>query len=186
MNRLGYAIVVDTSVARAAGTAQNSISICCRETLDTLDKAGHRLAMSDPLWGEWDKRVLGRRERHWDRYASLYTMRWFVLMKSRGRVVWVQLPLDPSFQKRVIEAVKEVHSQMVERVKKDIHLVETALATDNRIVALDAYARIDFRELAKKLIELRDILWLNPNEDDVPVWLRAGAPDEPSVRLYQA
>jgi hypothetical protein len=65
-------------------------------------------------------------------------------------------------------------------MEKDLHLVEAARATDNRIVSLDDAARRYFCATSAIAGELRQILWVNPAmETERPIqWLEEGAPNE--------
>jgi len=96
-----YAIVVDTSVARAASQTQNPTSIHCRETLHTLDYDGYVLAMSEPVWEEWNRKVLGR-VGPWNTYASRYAMAWYNSMQSRRRVCWVAISVNSLLKQQVL------------------------------------------------------------------------------------
>ncbi|MCX8068367.1 MAG: hypothetical protein N3B68_11290 [Anaerolineae bacterium] len=68
-------------------------------------------------------------------------------------------------------------------MEKDLFLIELALASDRRIISLNEKQREQFSQLAKHIPELADILWLNPDREDVPAWLQRGAPDDPQYRL---
>ena len=67
---------------------------------------------------------------------------------------------------------------------KDCHLVEAAIVTDRRIVALDNTARELFSRASSNIPEIQDILWVNPISDSVRVidWLN-GASEQAEWRL---
>jgi hypothetical protein len=57
-------------------------------------------------------------------------------------------------------------------------LIEAALVTEKRVVALDDAARKHLRDLHAELPEVRSICWVNlsaPNERAI-AWLNSGAP----------
>ncbi len=61
---------------------------------------------------------------------------------------------------------------------KDVHLIEAALATGMRVVALDEIVRACFRATSASVPRLRSVCWMNPDipEEDPLGWLQAGAP----------
>ncbi|MDP8237793.1 MAG: hypothetical protein P9X24_01770 [Candidatus Hatepunaea meridiana] len=70
---------------------------------------------------------------------------------------------------------------------KDVHLIECAIAIDNRIISLDKKARFHFAtHILNYYNPLKMILWVVPlielNESCV-LWLENGAPDEAERRL---
>ncbi|MBC7225727.1 MAG: hypothetical protein H5T61_00655 [Thermoflexales bacterium] len=69
------------------------------------------------------------------------------------------------------------------QIEKDLFLVELALETDRRVISLNEKQRKQFSQLAKQIPDLSAILWLNPDGEDVPAWLRNSAPDDPQYRL---
>jgi hypothetical protein len=85
MNHPPYAIVINTSVARAAGTTENPTARKCRETLEAVDRCGHQLAMCRELYQEWmqqrpkeiaepwqsDHRVVSLNDRERGRFSEL-------------------------------------------------------------------------------------------------------------------
>ncbi len=181
MNPTGYAIVVDASVARAAGdyAATDPVSVLCRESLSAIQEAGHCVVMSSPIRREWQK------------HHSHFAWRWLTLMASRRRI----LRLDDPINHRLRAEIRQMaEPNIVPRVLKDAPLIEAALATDRRILSLNERERRHFQAIARQAApasesaKLRVILWANPGrpEEDVPRWLRAGAPDESARRLSAA
>ena len=67
---------------------------------------------------------------------------------------------------------------------KDCHLIESAIATDQRIVSLDDTAR-DLFKSELNVHDVNGILWVNPNVDaeQVLVWLENGAPEHHVYKL---
>jgi hypothetical protein len=159
----GFAIVVDASVARAAGETEHPTSRLCRESLDAMIDGGHLLAMSQPL------------EEEWKEHASRYAVRWWVLMTSRGKVKTVAQ--NTSLDQRILKVIDQ---QARGVVMKDLHLVGTALAADKRIISLERRVHRHLHKAALQIPELQELIWVNPanKEEEVPNWLRDGAPDE--------
>ena len=50
-------------------------------------------------------------------------------------------------------------------MRKDFLLVEAAIATDERIISLDDKVKALFSAESKKILELRNIVWINPDTD---------------------
>ncbi len=70
---------------------------------------------------------------------------------------------------------------------KDLHLIDAAMATDRSIVSLDDTVRKLFADLSDMVGELRNIVWVNPaEENERPVeWLLDGAPAEEERLLHR-
>jgi len=60
---------------------------------------------------------------------------------------------------------------------KDIHLIEAALQADRIVISMDETVRGYFREVTQKVVELRQIAWVNPckSEETALEWLQDGA-----------
>lgn len=178
---MSYAIVIDACIARAAGESDPDARRC-RETLDGVANHGHKMAMSKPLQDEW----LKSRSQHlepYSQYASMYAFTWFVKMRSEKRIIWVELEQASELRERILEVVDD---QDREQVDKDCYLVETAWASDRRVLSEDRRIHGHFSRLGQTVKELCEILWLNPRQDHVLDWLREGAPDRREYRLCDA
>jgi hypothetical protein len=83
-----------------------------------------------------------------------------------------------------IERASQTEKALV-AMEKDLCLIEAARATDNRVISLDETARDYFSAASSQVGELRDILWVNPvNDDETPTkWLTDGALNEEQRRL---
>lgn len=132
---MGLAIVVDASVARAAGESGKPQPEACRQSLLAILNHGHRLAMSAPIRTEWMK----SRSDKTIPYASLFALRWLTQMQSAGRVEEITLAENSALRQRCLQALQEDRQTVtsVEAVSKDFHLVETALQADRRVLSLD-------------------------------------------------
>jgi hypothetical protein len=122
------------------------------------------MAWSEALASEWDKHMRG------------FAAQWLRTMVKLGKLRAVQDEQLPALRQAI-----EDHSEdrtVVEKMVKDAHLFEAALATDMRIASWDENAHEHFGRLAKSFARLRLILWVNPvTEGEEPVeWLKKGAP----------
>lgn len=164
------AVVVDASVARAAGGADASdpVSCACRDVLMALRAAKLRLAMSGALHDEWH------------RHASAFTRKWLVSMHARRRVQ----SLTPTPCKPLHAACAQLPPGRSRRaVEKDLHLVDTAFAADRRVVSRDDAVRCELLALAERVTPLRRLLWGDPLDHDCLAWVCAGTPDVARYRL---
>ena len=69
----------------------------------------------------------------------------------------------------------------IEALRKDFHLLQAALATDQTIISLDETVRGFFTRASQQVSEIQNVIWINPNrtaEEQPITWLRNGAPPE--------
>ena len=166
-------LVVDASIARAAGTLESKdlTGIRCHDFLVAVRAVCHRMAWNEAIKAEWDK--------HQSRFAA----QWLVIMLNLRKLRAVNdEPLEE------LRETIEAHSKnpnVVAIMLKDALLIEAALATDSRIASLDETVRGHFRRLAATHEPLRRIVWVNPAIEDEQVveWLEEGARLEPARRL---
>lgn len=64
---------------------------------------------------------------------------------------------------------------------KDLHLIENAIASDQRVLSMDKRVCFHFSDLCGHIRVLRGIHWVHPLSESYSVrdWLIDGAPDEP-------
>lgn len=177
-----FALVINTSIVRAAGESNHPTSQKCRDTLDAVERGLYRIAMCRELEEEWRRRAPRRPSNAWPFYASKRAMDWYTRMKRRRKVLWINLPQDSPLRHRVSVQAQALWPG-IKQVEKDLFLIELALAADRRVISLNSEERDRFSQIAKDVPDLAKILWLNPAKEDVPEWLRNGAPDEPQYRL---
>jgi hypothetical protein len=151
MASISRRLVIDASVASAAGLAMNPASRRCREFLQAVLRISHRATMTPLLRGEWK------------RHQSLFARAWLAEMTSKAKVEDME---DIQNGELRAEAPSTVSAQ------KDLHLVEAALATDKIVISLDDRAR---SELA--LPAAAQVMWVNPVDEGghVIYWLNNGA-----------
>jgi hypothetical protein len=170
----GARLVVDASVAGAAGgrTATAPTATRCRDFLETLRQETRCCIVMPPkLKDEWDK------------HKSVFASRWLVAMASRGRVIFIDVPLSNKMR-REIERVAATKKSEVNALRKDFHLVEAAIAHDETVVSLDELVRRLFKAAALGVAAIKKVVWVNPvNSAEQPlVWLRSGTKAE-NVRM---
>lgn len=165
-------LVVDASVAAAAGETMAPTSKRCRDFLMTLrQETDCRVVMPPPLKDEWDA------------HRSGFARTWLVNMAQRGRVI--SDPVEPSEKmRRKIESAAATKKKEVDALLKDFHLIEAAIANDRTVVSLDEIVRKLFRAAARSVEAIRKVVWVNPVEpaEDAVVWLKGGAKAE-AVRM---
>ena len=168
-----YCLVVDASVARAAGTlkSRHPTGVRCRDFLMAVRGVCHRVAWSEAIKAEWDE------------HQSLFAGQWRVSMVDLGKL----RPVKDEPSEELREAIED-HSKdqnVVAILLKDAHLIEAALATDSRLASLDDTVRGHFGRLAAAFDALRRVLWLNPASEgeEAVEWLETGARAERSRLL---
>lgn len=163
-------LVIDASVAQASGEAGDTAQRC-RRFLEEVRSICHRIVLTPEVEEEW--------KRHQTRYAR----RWLRSMVARKKLVSVGGQVDATLQQGVAETARTHREE--EALRKDLHLIEAALATDQTVVSLDEEARGLFAEAAKSVGQLRNIVWVNPDRlDEEPIeWLGQGAKAERHRRL---
>ena len=169
-------LVIDADVARSSGSesAEDPTARNCRDFLITVLSEGHRLVITDKISEEWKK------------HASRFARRWRVSMESQKQVESITPAEAEDLRKELVETARS--RNQVEAINKDFHLLQAALATDQTIVSRDERIHRLFKNAARQVSEIRDILWANPATEGESAcdWLRAGAPPEASRRLYSA
>jgi hypothetical protein len=143
-------LVIDASIAQAAGTLESShpTSTRCIDFLIAVRGICHRMAWSEAIQTEWQK------------HQSPFAAQWLVTMMNLKKLRPVR---DESLEE--LRTAIEGHSRdksVVRIMLKDAHLFEAALATELRIASEDENARGHFSRLAATFTALRAILWVNP------------------------
>ena len=168
-------LVVNASVARAASgeEAAASVSINCTEFLETFrDECPHHVVMTPELSEEWEEN------------QSKFAATWLRLMIARKRFDYIEPPVNQALRHE-IEGTATSESEIGD-MRKNFHLLDAALATDQTVVSLDETVRGLFARATQRVGEIRDIVWVNPeyNEEEEPLlWLQNGAPPEEHRKL---
>ncbi len=163
MSRESKRIVIDASIARSAGKAEHPVSRSCREFLEQILKICHHVVMTPDIREEWKK------------HRSRFTATWLASMTARKKVCVVLPTADVS----VVEKLRK--AQVAEKdkvaIRKDMLLVEAALATDSRVASLDEEVRSLLRAFSEQWGRIKTVAWVNPSkvEDKTIAWLSSGA-----------
>ena len=161
-------LVIDASVARAAGTSENPTSGATRRFLDSVLEVCHRMALTTPIREEWR------------RHQSKFTKRWRLAMYARKKIVVLQESADPSLTARILDTGHNDEDRRA--MLKDIPLIVAALQADRIVVSRDDNARVLFQ-----VRELNAITWVNPVDEPERVreWLEQGAAEIEEWKLGQ-
>jgi hypothetical protein len=170
-------IVVDASVARAAGTTDFPTSRHCRDFLFNLRDADNCYCVfSHELGAEWKK------------HASLLSTKWRTSMYSRRRVIDFAVVENGLLRGHLNSCAETIAGQNQEPQKKkiaaalakDAHLLEAALQAGNRVASLDETVRNYLRVCTQVHADLKRIVWVNPDNigEETDAWIKSGAPLE--------
>ena len=157
------ALVIDASIAGAAGQTEHPVSSACRGFLQEVLNVCHRVVLTPEISAEWK------------RHRSKFAYGWLASMWARKKVVRP----DPVENPELLGTIRslELADSVRQAILKDIHLVEAALATDQTIASLDETVRGHLQQIAGSVRLLRTLVWVNPTRDDEHAtdWLRQGA-----------
>ena len=166
-------LVIDASVARASGRlATHPQAKHCRDFLLKVSSLSYGIMMTPEISNEWK------------RHRSGFARRWRVSMDARKKVYRVNAQADRELRDKIKETATGENE--VEDMRKDFHLLEAALATDQTIISIDETVRGCFARATRHVGEIRDIVWVNPErmeEEEPLVWLENGAPPESHRQL---
>lgn len=167
---MAIGIVVDTSVARAAGRGTQAV-----EALDAMRKAGLFVVLSPALMEEWQK----LRPDSTVPYRSTYAAIWLSSMIARKQ--WRKR--DPE-ERPLIEAADAIDNEASRReVMKDVHILALVLADDRRLLTTDGALREHLRGIVGTVPDLLRVHWADPQDGLALGWLRNGAPDAEAMQL---
>lgn len=166
-------IVVDASISRAAGGGDATHPAAKQSRLFLLEFLNQKflLAINEPIRMEWDK------------HQSRFSMEWRAAMLRKGRIRKVSNHQNHELRRAVEGFSLDPH--IGEIMMKDVHLLEAALVSDQRIASLDETVRWHFARLSVSFTGVGPVLWTNPSKpsDQSVEWLERGAPDERDKRL---
>lgn len=170
----GKAIVVDASVARAAGGREHPTSKRCTDFLLAMrDDTEHTLVITRSIMVEWRK------------HASVFASTWQRNMIARKRHTPIR---DDDIANKELHELIDTHAKTDKaraEMFKDVHLLEAALKADNIITSLNDKDRDRFIELCHVAVMIRAVMWVNPDTEGAAciTWLVNGAEDEPARQL---
>lgn len=176
-------LVIDASIARAAGTTDAPLSTRCREFMEAMLATGALRCVLTPALLE-----------EWGRHASIYSTRWRAAMYSRRRVRNLSSVHDDGLRRNLERCARGIAGKdptqlhgIQSALAKDAHLLEAAIAAKGAVASLDDTVRRHFGVCAQDHRGLRIIPWINPANphEDAVTWVRSGAPAERSRTLGQ-
>ena len=159
-------LVIDASIARAAGRTDHPISKACRVLLESVLKVCHHTVLTNSITEEWNN------------HQSRFTLSWRSSMFARKKVARPDVAPNDALRNGIQNSgltEKECAAAL-----NDAHLIEAALMSDLRVFSLDETVRAIFRKAAPRVAPLRPVHWANPAKEDEHVieWLEGGARDE--------
>jgi len=168
--KAAWRLVIDASVAGAAGgkTATAPTSTNCRDFLLAVRNERYVVIMSSQL------------SREWNDHKSLFARTWLTAMTTRGDVVFLDIKASNRLRREIERAVVPGRAAELKAMRKDFHLLEAALATDQSVVSLDETVRALFDRAAVNVVALKNIVWVNPDKAaEEPIgWLEKNAKPE--------
>jgi len=157
-------LVIDASVARAAGgdDAIHPTAMHARNFLSAVLTICHKAVMTPAVRTEWDA------------HQSRFARKWRSSMVARKKLLLFDINERDDIRAQVNLAT--ISQKQKAAMLKDCHLVESAIASDNRIISLDNVARDLFKN-SLDVPDVNSVLWVNPtdNAESVLVWLEKGA-----------
>lgn len=182
MKPISCVIVVDASVAHAAGRSEHPTSRHCRSFLNAIHDNSSCLCAFSPNLNE-----------EWKRHASRLSVTWLTRMYARKRVVTVTDGLNKPLKKALNQCAQRIagpnqddlEQKVAAALSKDIHLIDVATSTGKRVASLDDEVRRYLHICADKTAAVKAIVWVNPNtpEESACEWVTLGAPLEPHRTL---
>lgn len=164
-------IVIDASIAQAAGRREHPTSSRSRVFLEELRRICHGFTVTDTLMAEWKT------------HASSLAREWLASMWARRKVYRLAIVADDELTTEVGDSTR--HEKDRDGMLKDLHLIQAALGANSPVASMDEAARRSFRRAAQTVRRLRAVVWVNPtlDADDCVPWLENGAPDEDRRRI---
>jgi len=178
-------IVVDASIARAAGHTEYPTSKDCRAFLKAINSNKEcRCVFSPDLNSEWKK------------HASHLSVTWKAQMVAKKRVLYLAETNNKPLREALGRCAQHLAGQqqgdlehkIASALDKDAHLLEAASEIGKRVASLDETVRGYFRTCAFKNANIAEIAWVNPCFPDEGAcdWVDSNAPlDKDRTLGYQ-
>lgn len=188
-------LVIDTSVAGAAGRYNTKPpSKPCRDFLTAVLEICHHIVITPDLREEWN------------RHQTEFVSEWCGTMIAKKKFHFIRPDENKALRDKIEESATNAlavkagrispkslsqlkedapNEQALEAMLKDLRLLEAAMATDRIVVSLDNSVRNLFAAATEQIQEIKDIVWINPNENSaqVIIWLEKGAIAQRAVQL---
>jgi len=167
-------LVIDASVARAASgpDATYPTSVHCRDFLQAVLDICHRVVITPDIREEWNK------------HSSTFARKWRKTMVAKKKLVYrADISAEEELCQKICGTI--ARETDLEAMLKDFRLIEAAMVADNTVISLDDKVRIIFDKAAERVGELRNVVWVNPDDTEAqPIdWLENGAQPEKHLRL---
>ncbi len=111
----------------------------------------------------------------WSKHKSRFASKWLRSMYARRLVEFADAD-----QSAILRGVCQRLTPQKQRdaALKDVHLLEAAIATDQRILSCDKEARTNFSSLTAAAHILSGIHWGNPTTPVCLTWIQGGVPND--------
>jgi hypothetical protein len=155
-------LVIDTSIARSAGTSEDVTSQQCRQFMESVRDKQHQIVVNTVIYAEWK------------RHQSKFSADWLKKMFSSRQVVKVANAEDKELRTKIAQSA--LSEKQREAVLKDTFLLEAALLADKIVASRDETVRNLFIELTTNIGMIRMIVWVNPTiaSEGCIDWLKDG------------
>lgn len=158
-------LVIDASVARSSGDmgAVHLTATITRDFLQAVLVQYHRAVMTPTIRNEWNK------------HQSNFARKWRRSMVARRKLIFLSAGERNDLRQKV--GAEKISDAQKKAMIKDFHLIEAAIVSDRKIIALDDTARSLFCGASQNIPELKNILWINPVSDPINAmgWLKGSA-----------
>jgi len=161
-------LVIDASVANAAGWSDHPDSSASRYFLRAVLDTCHQMVLTPALAEEWR------------RHQSKYAREWRKSTYARRKIRQLEAAENGNLRARILDPGAGLQALAIRR--KDVRLIEAAILTGHIVVSLDEEAREAF-----EVRELNSVMWVNPvqEHEGVSTWLEDGAPPIEAWKLGQ-
>lgn len=163
-------VVVDADIARSAG-ASEGMAKACRAALEAARESSLQLVWTPSIRLEW--------QRHQSKFARKWLRSMYARKLVHGRTDAPHPGLRSACYALPVESGRTT-------TLKDVHLLEAAIATDQRLLSRDENARTTFSSLEAAAHILGAIHWGNPTQPACLSWIERGLPTERAFRLIPA
>lgn len=167
----GKRLVIDTCVCRSSGGTESDdgFSRECSEILYCVYKNDYYFVCTPEIQNEiMDSLSMN--------LFSYFVHQWFRNMITRRRVY---SPSSPTINERLRMEITTIplERKQLDAILKDVHLIEAANCTDNRIISCDRNAFDNFKLLSASYENITGVMWIDLNDPplDVKKWLEEGA-----------
>lgn len=159
-------LAIDANIAHSAGSSDVPSSLYSRNCLNAVLEHGHVAVFGQLLQGEWKE------------HASLHSKRWWRSMMARKRIEFQDGREFAGHMEPACACL--VHDRWKDDLRKDFHLVQTALAADNTVLSNERSFPKYVAIACKSVRALASLYYACPAlEGEASIqWIEAGATPE--------